>query len=293
MNNRKKGIAGLFYFSIFVMVTILSGCVGSSGKENKTPEYVIEDYSQYFKDMKGSAVFLDGNTRIYHIYNPELAEMQTAPNSSFKIISSLMGLESGVIQPSDSTMKWDGTVYPVEDWNKDLDYQEAFKSSVIWYYRKVLDLVGQDYVQDTVDKLSYGNCDISQWEGSLDNKVFPQIKDLKSINGFWQESSLKISPLQQAEVMYKIFQDKDVFSAQNISLVKELMLIDNGSHRIKIYGKTGTGIKDETWVDAWFTGLFEDQGETVYFSIRINEPNATGKNAKEIAINIINGEFGK
>lgn len=293
MNNRIKGIASLFNLSILVVAVLLSGCVSSSSEENKASEMIVEDYGHYFQNMKGSVVFLDGKTKIYHIYNPELAELQTAPNSSFKIISCLMGLESGVINPSDSTMKWDGTVYPVEDWNKDLDYREAFRTSAIWYYRKVLDLVGKDYVQDTIKKLNYGNNDISQWEGNLDNKVFPQIKDLKSINGFWQESSLKISPLQQAEVMYKIFQDKDVFSAQNIDLVKELMLIDNGSHRIKIYGKTGTGIKDESWADAWFTGFFEDKGETIYFSIRINEPNATGKNAKEIAINIINGEFGK
>ncbi len=252
---------------------------------------IAEDYSQYFKNMKGSAVFLDGNTKIYHIYNQELAELQTAPNSSFKIISCLMGLESGVINPSDSTMLWDGTVYPIDAWNRDLDYQQAFDSSAIWYYRMVLDSVGQDYVQDTLNKLNYGNIDISQWEGSLDNKVFPQIKDLKSINGFWQESSLKISPLQQAEVMYKIFHDKDVFSEKNINLVEELMRIDNGSNQMKIYGKTGTGLKDETWADAWFTGFFEYNAETVYFSIRINEPNSNGQIAKEIAINIIDHEF--
>lgn len=291
MSNRKKWIISLFSIIILIAAS-LGGCAKSNtSNQSNMSEPIIEDYSQYFKGMKGTAVFFNGDTNKYYIYNNELADMQTAPNSSFKIISCLMGLESGIIKPSDSTMKWDGTEYPITEWNKDLEYKEAFKVSAIWYYREVLDLVGQDYVQETLNNLSYGNCDISQWEGSLNNNVFPQIKSLKSINGFWQESTLKISPIQQTEVMYKIFHDKDTFSEQNIDRLKEIMLIDNDSNKTKIYGKTGTGIMDESWVDAWFVGFFEYDNETIYFSVRLNEPNTTGQNAKEIAIDIINNEF--
>jgi len=250
------------------------------------------DYGSYFKNINGSAVFINADTGIYFIYNHELAEFQTAPNSSFKIISCLMGLESGVIDPDNSLLEWDETVYPVIEWNKDMDYKTAFKTSAIWYYRKVLDMIGREYVQKTLNSLNYGNCDISCWQGSMDNKVFPMIRTLKSINGFWQESSLKVSPLEQAEVMCKIFRDGMCFSEDNIQLVKETMLINNYENSIKIYGKTGSGIKDEKWTDAWFTGFFECKDKTMYFSVRLNEPGTGGQQAKEIAINIINSEFG-
>jgi len=71
------------------------------------------DYGSYFKNINGSSVFINADTGIYFIYNHELAEFQTAPNSSFKIISCLMGLESGVIDPDNSLLEWDETVYPV------------------------------------------------------------------------------------------------------------------------------------------------------------------------------------
>jgi beta-lactamase class D len=247
MNKRTK--AALILICAVIIAAASVGCAESDTSGDSKPlTPVIEDYSKYFRGMKGSAVFLIAETGEYCIYNQELADMQTAPNSTFKIISCLMGLESGAIDPSDSTMEWDGTVYPIEDWNQVLDYKIAFKASAIWYYRKVVDLTGKDFVRETLDKLGYGNRDISQWEGNLDNRFFPDIKDLRSING--QESSLKISPVQQADVMYKIFHDRDVFIEQNIELAKGVMLTDSGNENVKLYGKTGTGIQDETWVNA-------------------------------------------
>ena len=41
-----------------------------------------------------------------------------------------------------------------------------------------------------INTLNYGNCDISQWEGSGFNKN-------SLIDGFWLESSLLISPREQ------------------------------------------------------------------------------------------------
>jgi len=70
------------------------------------------------------------------------------------------------------------------------------------------------------------------------------------------------------------------------------MYTENNDGSIVVYGKTGSGIKDDDWVDAWFVGMFKDKGNTSYFALRLNQPDARGAQAKEIAISIINGEFG-
>ncbi len=280
----------VFLCTFITAAIIFTGCAGSIDAIKQEQE---ADYGSYFQDIEGTAVFYSTIEQKYYIYNKDLAERPSSPCSSFKIISCLMGLESGAIDPSNSTLQWDGKNYPLNDWNKDLDYRQAFKASGIWYFRKIIDFMGEDYVQNTLETLNYGNCDISEWEGSLNNILFPDYKNWKELNGFWQESSLEISPRQQVDVMKKIFEDKNAFSQENLNLMKEVMLTDNGDSSIKIYGKTGSGIKDDDWVDAWFVGMFENKGGTTYFAIRLNQPDARGPKAKEVAINIINGEFSK
>jgi hypothetical protein len=39
--------------------------------------------------------------------------------------------------------------------------------------------------------------------------------------------------------------------------------------------------------------MFENNGQTTYFAIRLNQPDASGLKAKEVAVNIINNEFGE
>lgn len=301
------------FLVMILVIALVNGCSmhqsesGSTTKDNTaaTPtnqvtkaamsnEAVIEaDYSDFFNNTEGTAVIYNNKESRYYIYNPELAKKQSSPCSSFKIISCLMGLESGVIKPEASVLKWNGTVYSVSDWNKDIDYIDAFHSSCIWYFRQVIDSLDTKYVQDTLDQLEYGNCDISKWEGSLHNLIFTEQQDLKELNGFWQESSLQISPIEQVDVLRRIFEDKVVFSTNSLELVKSVMLTENTASDIKIYGKTGSGIKDDTWNDGWFVGMFEVSDNTYYFALRLNQPGKRGNDAKTIALDIINQEFGK
>jgi len=98
--------------------------------------------------------------------------------------------------------------------------------------------MGRDYVQYILNKLDYGNSDISECEVSMNNIIFPYLKSLKSVNGFWQESSLQISPCQQVEAVKKIFEDNEIFMEKNLNLVKNLMFIENNISSIKVYSKS-------------------------------------------------------
>lgn len=186
----------------------------------------------------------------------------------------------------DSTRKWSGEIFWNEDWNKDIDFSEAFRTSCVWYYRQVIDDIGKNEMQKELEKLRYGNCDISDWEGRLNTN-----NHNRALTGFWIESSLMISPKEQVEVMERIFGNNSDYSEKTQNELKQVMLVsDQGQTDISIYGKTGMGKADGIVVDAWFTGFAESAKGNLYFCVhlgRTDDINVTSSLAKEIAIQIV------
>lgn len=249
------------------------------------PEIIEADWSEYFEGLNGAAVLYDASDRQYTIYNRELASTRRSPCSTFKIISSLIGLEKGLIEPDRSTRKWSGETFWNENWNKDIDFGEAFSTSCVWYFRQVIDDLGESMIKEELDRLKYGNCDISDWEGRKNTNNNP------ALTGFWIESSLEISPKEQTEVMRRIFGSGTVYSEKTLHELKKVMLVpDQDSMDIAIYGKTGLGKKQGVTIDAWFTGFSEYRGEKIYFCVylgRTDGMDVSSSWAKDIAIRLI------
>ena len=88
-----------------------------------------------------------------------------------------------------STKVWSGEKFWNENWNKNIDFAEAFQTSCVWYFRELIDEIGKDLMQTELNKLKYGNCDITDWNGKQNTN-----NDNPALTGFWIESSLKISP---------------------------------------------------------------------------------------------------
>ncbi len=129
-------------------------------------------------------------------------------------------LENKILDSDNSTRIWSGEKFWNEDWNKDIDFSEAFHTSCVWYYRQLIDDIGKDMMQKELDKLQYGNCDISDWEGRLNTN-----NDNRALTGFWIESSLMISPKEQVEVMERIFGEKSDYSEETQNELKKVMLV--------------------------------------------------------------------
>ena len=249
-------------------------------------EILEVDWSDYFDGRNGTAVVYDPTSQKYTIYNHDLAVTRSSPCSTFKIISSLIALENGIFEPENSTRTWSGEIFWNEDWNKNIDFQEAFRTSCVWYYRQVIDDIGEDLMQRELDRLQYGNCDISDWEGRLNTN-----NNNRDLTGFWIESSLKISPKEQVEVMERIFGPDSDYSKEAQNELKQVMLVpETDSTNVSIYGKTGMGKSDGIVVDAWFTGLAEHTTGEIYFCVRLGRTdgmNVSSSLAKEIAIKIV------
>ena len=242
----------------------------------------IVDYSEYFQGISGCAVIYDESSNTYFLYNKEKCEKEVSPLSTFKIVSALAGLENNVLESQTSTMEYSGLKYPIDTWNSNLTLKEAFEASCVWYFRQVVDMVGQEDIHAMLKEIQYGNCDISEWNGSETNS-------LPELNGFWLESSLEISPKQQVVMLNYIFGSKNNFSTDNLEELKNIMYIaelDNGS----LYGKTGSGTDGK----AWFVGYIEKSDNKIYFAIYLddmqNREVVSGNKAKEIAISILSNE---
>lgn len=262
-----------FFAAIITGVMLLSafGC----STLIKEPDKNTVDYSSCFNGINGCAVFYDYNSGIYSLYNEEQCNTRYSPNSTFKIIATLEGLKYDVVTSENSTMNYNGSTYPFESWNRNLNLMEAFQNSCVWYYRQLIDGVGQKNMAADLDTLGYGNCDVSQWKGSGAGPT-------EDTNGFWLGSSLEISPIEMVNVIADIFEGKTEYDKGDIDILKNIMASDN----IGVYGKTGTG-RDNS---AWYSGFYEHENNKVYFSVHLengNGKNIAGADAKAVACDII------
>ena len=233
------------------------------------------DLSAWFSGYEGSFVLYDLNGDTWKVYDMEQATLRTAPNSTYKIYDALFGLEEGVIAPDDSFMAWDGTNHPFEAWNGNQDLLSAMQSSVNWYFEEIDKQIGSSAIQDYIQKIGYGNEIVNA-----------------NLSTYWMQDTLKISPVEQVELLTALHNNRFDFAPENINAVKNSICLfssENFSSEGKnFYGKTGTGRIDGQDVNGWFVGLLETTGNTYFFATNIQAAeNATGSKASEISLSIL------
>jgi beta-lactamase class D len=195
-------------------------------------------------------------------YNTEHCKKRFSPCSTFKILNSLIGLETGVISDTGFVIKYDSILHPKDSfklanepfkhWFEDLSLKRAFKYSCVWYYQELAKRVGHEQMRNMVLRLDYGNKDIS---GGLDS--------------YWLCGSIQISINEQVEFLKKLYLHKLIgFSDKNIEAVKSIMLYET-TNDYKLYGKTGSGDCWDDKVIGWYVGLVETESGPKVFAMNI------------------------
>ena len=243
-----------FLFACFSAVLLCSGCRTVTTTEMSLPDNVQTppDYVALFYFPATSHLVITGQA--------ELADRRFPPCSTFKIISTLMGLDRGILKGLDTRLGYNGSLYENPAWNRDVTLQEAFQLSCVPYYRKLVSQMSRSYVRKTLENLHYGNCNISVWNSN-------------GHNVFWIESSLLISPREQVSVLTEIFSGRTDFSPEAIAVLKTCMAADAiGSWRL--YGKTGTGRNHYShFLEGWYVGFLENPaGEQIFFAAHGADP---------------------
>ena len=227
---------------VTLAIVALASCRSSHIKEDK-------DLGEVFKAHQitnGCFEMYDNSHDIVHYYNQERCATAYTPASTFKIMNSLIALQTGVALDESLVIPWDGVQHSRPEWNKDMDMREAFKVSNVYYYKELARRIGKKEMQHYLDTVQYGNKKIGD-----------------SIDGFWLDGTLKVTADEQVGLLKKLYHDELPFSKRNQRIVRSMMMRENEEH-YKLSYKTGLGMQNDTTI-AWIVGFAEDSLRHPFF----------------------------
>jgi beta-lactamase class D len=241
---------GFLYWFFWCFVVLFPAC---------SPNNVTTDNSlgKYFKqyNVEGCFALLDNGSGEFTVYNlPRYRDSMFVPASTFKIVNSLIGLQTGKISSDSMIIKWDGNKRWNPEWNKDLTMYEAFRVSAVNYYQEVARRIGRDTMQFWLDSLAYGTKRI---KGAVDS--------------FWLNNTLKIRPDEQLGLVKRLYFNQLPFHKYNQEIVKRAMLFED-TPDYKLSYKTGWGRKENGNDVAWITGWIEENRHPYFFVLNFETP---------------------
>lgn len=254
MQNRNTTSTILRYFFIFyVGFSLFIGC---------SPNNVTIDNSlqQYFQEQQVTGTFglFDNGTGQFTIYNlSRFKDSAYLPASTFKIVNSLVGIETGKIVNEKMVIPWDGVVrvFPGGDtaksWNRNLTMEEAFAVSAVPYYQEIARRIGKDTMQHWLDTLAYGTRRIKT-----------------RIDTFWLDNSLKITADEEMGLVKKLYFGQLPFQKRSQDMVKKLMLQENNAN-YKLSYKTGWGFTENGKAIGWVVGWIEENKHPYFFVLNL------------------------
>lgn len=239
---------------------------GLSYNQKQAIEIIERDYTDLYGKASGCAIIYNMQSDAYEVYNPSAITKRIAPCSTCKIFSAINALEQGIITPTDNTIEWDYLPRDIPAWNDNQDLNSALKNSVNWYFQLLDKTSGAEELKQFYTSIGYGN-------GYVGNDTAY----------YWNGSNLKISPLEQVELLVKLYNNDFGFDNANVNAVKKAIFISD-YNGIRLYGKTGTGRIGSNDVNGWFIGFVEAKDNTYFFAVNIqDESNANGNAAVHIA----------
>lgn len=236
--------------AIVSLVFLLSAC---------SPNNVDVDDSlgKYFKENKveGTFALLNNGTGRFTVYNlSRYRDSSYMPASTFKIVNSLIGLQTGKIVNDSMVIKWD-SVKRRDAWDRDLSMYQAFRESSVYYYQEVARRIGRDTMQSWLDTLDYGT---TKFSGPVDS--------------FWLNNQIKIKPDEQLGLVKKLYFDQLPFYKTYQAMVKNAMLFENNTNYRLAY-KTGWGFTERDHSLGWIVGWIEENNHPYFFVLNIESPD--------------------
>lgn len=223
---------------------------------------VRPDLKTYFDEYRvsGGFVMYDRNAGKWTRYNPDVTKKAFSPGSTFDIVTTLAGFETGTIPDAGFVFKWNGEKRALNAWERDLTLAQAFQASCVPCFREVARSIGSERMADFLEKLRYGNASVAGDPGA-----------------YWLTGGTRISADEQVRLLMSLYEEKLPLSPHSIRAVKTIMLRDD-TPRYKLFGKTGwlTG----SFADpigkpslGWFVGYQERAGNVYFFATVIETEN--------------------
>jgi beta-lactamase class D len=238
----------MFRFLIpLLFYIVLSGCSSNNVQEDQSLKIYFDSAG-----VQGCFGLFNNSENNFVIYNlSRYRDSAYTPASTFKIVNSLIGIQTGVISDENMVIKWDGVKRWNEDWNRDLTMNEAFAVSSVPYFQEVARRIGRDTMKIWIDSLGYGNRNIS---GPIDS--------------FWLNNTLKVKPDEELGLVKKLYFNQLPFFKRTQEMVQSVMLREQNSN-YKLYYKTGWGFPGNGHELGWIVGWIEENKHPYFFVLNI------------------------
>jgi beta-lactamase class D len=226
------------------------------------------DFGRHFRELniEGSILIHDLNNNRTYQHNPQRNQTNFPVASTFKILNSLIALDTGVITDELALLTWDGISRTLPTWNRDLNLRESYKLSAVWFYQVLARRVGYDRMQEWLTKVDYGNQTIGEKE---------------NIDQFWLNGKLQITPQEQVQFLRHLYKNELPFSERTVGIVKDIM-INEKTPEYTIRAKTGWfGFENDSVQNiGWYVGYVEKGDNVYFFATNIDIRNQQDANAR-------------
>lgn len=218
-------------------------------------------WKTYFdaENLEGTIVIRDLESKKQWIYNPKRAKTGFLPASTFKIINSMVALETGVLVPED-TLFWNGKNHWLPVWRKNHVLKTAFEVSCVPCYQEIARKVGVEKMNKHVLANNYGQMDIRA----------------ENLDMFWLEGKSKITAFEQVDFIEKLYNNELAFSQKTIDIVKEIMINEKGEDFV-LRGKTGWAEMEAEQINmGWFVGYITTENGNYAFAMNVERQISEG-----------------
>lgn len=244
------------------LLFLISGIIlfSSCSNNNVNEDAALKKYFDEYK-VTGSFGLFDNGHGQFTIYDlPKFSDSTYLPASTFKIVNSLIGLETGVVRDDSAVIEWNGIPSSRALCDSNLTMREAFRRSCVPWYRELARRIGEKNMQRYLDSLGYaGKGGRFQIKNNLDT--------------FWLSNAAKVTGDEQLGLVKKLYFEKLPFQKRAQSIVKKMMLWENNTNYQLAY-KTGMGTTSKGTTIGWVIGWIEENQHPYFFSLMVESPDA-------------------
>lgn len=241
--NRRHWHARLSAQVLALSVALFSSCIWAEDIA------MAEVFARYGVDGTMVLVALNGGEIVAH--NDQRASRRMAPASTFKILNTLIALETKAVAGADEVFKWDGRHYDIPTWNQDQTLDSAFKVSCVWCYQELARRVGAGPYRQYLPAVNYG-----------------KLTEPFELTTFWLDGGLQISAREQVDFLEKLYRRSLPFSDTSYQTLRRMMLVE-ATPEFSLFAKTGWAA-DLTPQIGWYVGYVETKRDIWLFAANID-----------------------
>lgn len=238
--------------SIVILIACWCCSLSVSAISETTQEH--PEFGKFFEQARtvGTMVVVDVQDGTVDVYNPSRASALFPPASTFKILNSLIALETGVVPDVDAqVLKWDGETRAVAAWNKDHSLRTAIAVSAFPAYQQVARDIGLERMSDYLAQVGYGTGQVT----------------VENLPWFWVLKDFRVSANEQVQFLKRLYLNDLPFAQAHLDAVKDITVVERGEGYV-LHGKTGWTTATDPGT-GWFIGWVARDAQAHVFALNM------------------------